>query len=151
MLLIILGVVLADQIAKYYIASTMTLGLSLAVIPNVFHLTYILNPGAAFGILENQRWFFILIAVSMLGMVMYYYPKLKKEGAVMRFGTALLAGGAVGNLIDRIKTGYVVDFLDFRIWPIFNIADMGIVVGVGMMMYALFFLKRKKDEGHGWD
>lgn len=149
MLFIILGLILADQLSKQYIQSTMSLEMSIAVIPNIFHITYILNPGAAFGILEHQRWFFIMIAIMMLGIIVYYYPKLKEEHPLVRLGTALLVGGAVGNLIDRVQTGYVVDFLDFRIWPIFNVADMGIVIGVGIIVYTLFFLTNKKDELDG--
>lgn len=149
MAVIVLGLIIIDQISKYYIQSTMSLGASIPVVADIFHITYILNPGAAFGILENQRWFFIIIAITMIGFTIYLYPKFKNEHWIMRIGTALLLGGAIGNLIDRIKTGYVVDFFDFRIWPIFNIADIGIVVGVSLIVYSLFFLVNKKDDCNG--
>ena len=107
-LLLIFAVVMIDQFSKYYIQSHMTLGMSLPVIPNIFHITYILNPGAAFGILEHQTIVFIIIAL-----------------------------GIIGNVIDRIKTGYVIDFFDFRIWPVFNVADIAIVCGVALIIYSL--------------
>lgn len=145
-LILAVVVVILDQWSKYYVQSQMSLGMSIPVIPEIFHLTYILNPGAAFGILENQRFFFVIIAVAMIATVVYLYPRLPSKPLLLRLGIGLMAGGAVGNVIDRIKTGYVVDFFDFRIWPIFNIADIAIVVGVSCIVYTLVFTEEKKDE-----
>nr|WP_092068069.1 signal peptidase II [Dendrosporobacter quercicolus]NSL46924.1 signal peptidase II [Dendrosporobacter quercicolus DSM 1736]SDL69487.1 signal peptidase II [Dendrosporobacter quercicolus] len=144
-LILVLAVVAVDQLSKFYVQSKMTLGLSLPVVDNIFHITYILNPGAAFGILEHQTVFFIAIAVLMLAAVLYVYPRLPQGSPVLRLGIGLMAGGAAGNVIDRIRTGYVVDFLDFRVWPVFNIADMAIVGGVGLIIFALYYLPEKKD------
>ena len=116
------------------------------IIPDVFHLTYILNAGAAFGVLENQRILFILIAVVLLLVLARYYKQIPAEPPILRIGVGLMAGGAVGNLIDRIKSGQVVDFFDFRIWPIFNIADMAIVVGVTIIIYNLMTTPTQRDE-----
>ena len=143
-LILCLVVILVDQFSKFYIQSTMNLGMSIPIIPHVFHITYILNPGAAFGILENQRFFFISIGVFILLAAIFFFPKLQKEKLPLKVGSALLLGGAVGNLIDRIQTGYVVDFFDFRIWPIFNIADIAIVCGVGLIIYTILFKGRMK-------
>ena len=115
---------LLDQWTKYYIMNHFMLGESLVVIPNVFHLTYIINRGAAFGMLANQRWFF-----------------LSKGPWTLQIGSALLVSGAIGNGIDRYMIHGVVDFFDFRIWPIFNVADIGICVGVALVVYYLFTLK----------
>ncbi len=145
-LILAVVVVILDQWSKYYVQSQMSLGMSIPVIPEIFHLTYILNPGAAFGILENQRFFFVIIAVAMIATVVYLYPRLPSKPLLLRLGIGLMVGGAVGNVIDRIKTGYVVDFFDFRIWPIFNIADIAIVVGVSCIVYTLVFTEEKKDE-----
>ena len=106
-------------------------------IPDIFHITYILNPGAAFGILQNQRFFFIIIAAIMLGALIYFYSYLPKGNLMLDVGIGIFAGGAAGNLIDRVQTGHVVDFFDFRIWPVFNIADIGICVGVGFIIYTM--------------
>lgn len=146
MLILILGIVFCDQASKYYIQETMSLGMSLPVIADSLHITYILNRGAAFGILENQRVFFIAIAMVMILALIRFYRKIAGHHLLIRWGTALLAGGAAGNLIDRMRIGAVIDFIDFRVWPIFNVADIAIVCGVSMMMYALLFLSNIKDE-----
>lgn len=136
---LILGLItlIIDRLVKYYIETSMHLGQSIPVIDNIFHITYVLNPGAAFGILENQRWFFIAICVAICIGVAIFYKSLQRESIMFRYGLGLLLGGAIGNLIDRIQTGFVTDFLDFRIWPVFNIADIGICVGAGMIVFAL--------------
>jgi len=130
-------VVLVDQATKFWIQSRMSYGESIPVISDVFHITYILNPGAAFGILENKTWFFVIVAVILISGVAYIYPRLPKDKPFLKIGAGLLTGGAVGNLIDRVRIGYVVDFFDFRIWPIFNIADICIVCGVACLAYVL--------------
>lgn len=145
-LILAMAVVVIDQWSKYYVQTHMSLGMSIPLIPSVFHLTYILNPGAAFGILENQRTFFVIVGLLMIGAVVYLYPRIPANMRLLRIGTGLMMGGAVGNVIDRIQTGHVVDFFDFRIWPIFNIADIAIVVGVSCIIYTLLFIAEKKDE-----
>lgn len=145
-LILAMAVVVIDQWSKYYVQTHMSLGMSIPLIPSAFHLTYILNPGAAFGILENQRTFFVIVGLLMIGAVVYLYPRIPANMRLLRLGTGLMMGGAVGNVIDRIQTGHVVDFFDFRIWPIFNIADIAIVVGVSCIIYTLLFIAEKKDE-----
>lgn len=144
-LLLVFAVIIIDQLSKYYIETHMMIGMSIPIIQDIFHITYILNPGAAFGLFEHQTIFFVAIAMSMVLGAMYFYPKIPKQYGLLRFGTGLMVGGAVGNVIDRIRTGYVVDFFDFRIWPIFNIADMGIVCGVGCIIFTIIFLY--KEDG----
>lgn len=145
-LLLIAAVIVVDQLTKYVIQQNMQLGASIPVLPGVFHITYILNPGAAFGIMEHKTLFFILIAVVLLGGILYMFPKIPREYKLLRGGIGLMAGGAVGNVIDRARTGYVVDFFDFRIWPIFNVADIAIVIGVSFIIYTLIFNPKFKDE-----
>lgn len=137
--------VIIDQLSKYYIQSTMMLGESIPVWEDIFHITYILNSGAAFGMMANQTAFFIVLALAIVGAVIYFYPTIRRESRVMKIGIGLLLGGAIGNLIDRVHIGMVVDFFDFRIWPIFNIADIGIVCGAGIIL-AVSFLTRDKSE-----
>ena len=129
--------IILDQLVKIYVVSNMKLGESIPVVQDIFHLTYVLNPGAALGILENHRWFFIAICVAILLGVAIFYKSIRRECAMFRYGLGLLLGGAVGNLIDRIQNGLVVDFLDFRIWPVFNIADIAICVGAVMLVVSL--------------
>lgn len=129
--------VMLDQITKYMIVSNMTEGMSIPVINQVFHLTFVLNPGAAFGMLEHNREFFIIMAIAVLMFVVYMRKKILEEPLTVQIGIALFVGGALGNLIDRMKTGLVVDFFDFRIWPVFNVADIAICLGVGVMIWSI--------------
>ena len=126
-----------DQASKYYVMNHFALGESLPVIQNVFHLTYIINRGAAFGMLTNQRWFFLAVAFVLIIVYGFYRKRVNNGPLSLRVGTALLISGAIGNGIDRYVLHGVVDFFDFRIWPIFNIADIGICVGVVCVMYYL--------------
>lgn len=123
-----------DQISKYIIISNMSLGESIPVIRPVFYITYILNPGAAFGMLANRTTFFIIISLLVIIGVIVGYRYLPKERAWTRVATALVVGGALGNLIDRIRLGKVIDFLDFRVWPVFNLADTAIVTGALLLI-----------------
>ena len=138
-------IVVLDQLSKSYIQANMRLGESIPVLPDIFHITYILNPGAAFGLFADQTFFFIGLAVAMVLAVIYFYSAIKKESAWMKIGVGLLVGGAIGNLVDRIQIGKVVDFFDFRIWPIFNIADIGIVCGAFIIVAAAFMEKDKSE------
>lgn len=126
-----------DQASKYYVMNHFALGESLPVIQNVFHLTYIINRGAAFGMLTNQRWFFLAVAFVLIIVYGFYCKRVNNGPLSLRVGTALLIAGAIGNGIDRYVLHGVVDFFDFRIWPIFNIADIGICVGVVCVIYYL--------------
>ena len=131
---IALLVTILDQGSKFVIQNEMVLHESIPVIPGFFHITYILNYGAAFGILENQRWFFLAIAVSLF-IIYGLFRKMLPSSPIVYGGVGLLLGGALGNALDRFLTGAVVDFFDFRIWPVFNVADMGIVIGVCLLLW----------------
>lgn len=145
-LLLILAVIAIDQASKYYIQTHMTPGLSIPVIDNVFHITYVLNPGAAFGILQHRTWFFVAVAVLLFAAVAYCYRRIPPGYKLLRPGLGLLLGGAAGNVIDRVQTGFVVDFFDFRIWPVFNVADTAICIGVGFIVYSILLPQGKRDE-----
>lgn len=130
-------VVVVDQLTKYFVVTHFALGESVPVVQNIFHWTYILNPGAAFGMLEGSRWLFVLIAFAVLAAVWLLRRTIVASGLLACWGTALFAGGALGNLIDRARQGLVIDFFDFRIWPIFNVADIAICVGVGLIIWSI--------------
>lgn len=146
LLLIAAFVVVVDQLTKYLVTSNMIEGMGIPIVDGIFHLTFILNPGAAFGILENNRWFFVITAVSVLLFLFYYRRIIMAEPKVVQVGTALFAGGAMGNLLDRIRTGLVVDFFDFRIWPIFNMADIAICLGVGLILWSTIKTELKRTN-----
>lgn len=133
-----------DQVSKYYVMNHFAIGESVSVIQNVFHLTYIINRGAAFGMLANQRWFFLVVAFILMIVYAIYHKKVNRGPISLRIGSALLISGAIGNGIDRYVLHGVVDFFDFRIWPIFNVADIGICVGVACIIYHL--LRNEHEE-----
>lgn len=133
-----------DQVSKYYVMNHFVIGESVSVIQNVFHLTYIINRGAAFGMLANQRWFFLVVAFILIIVYAIYHKKVNRGPISLRIGSALLISGAIGNGIDRYVLHGVVDFFDFRIWPIFNVADIGICVGVACIIYHL--LRNEHEE-----
>jgi len=124
----------------------MTEGMSIPILEHVFHLTFVLNPGAAFGMLENNREFFIIMALAVLTLVVYMRKSILEEPLEIQLGIALFVGGALGNLIDRIQTGLVVDFFDFRIWPVFNMADIAICVGVGVIIWSIICEEMKNRD-----
>ncbi|MBR4846998.1 MAG: signal peptidase II [Phascolarctobacterium sp.] len=145
-LLVALLVIIFDQLTKYYVVSNFYLGESVPVIENIFHWTYILNPGAAFGMFEGSRWFFVVIAIGVLVGIWYMKDEINEGGWMMQYGAALFGGGAIGNLIDRARSGLVIDFFDFRIWPVFNVADIAICVGVAMILWKVLQMEFLTNE-----
>ena len=133
--IITLAWLILDQVSKYYVQTHMALGQSIVVVPGLFHWTYILNHGAAFGILRDQRIFFLAIVVILLVCLAYKYKEIAEGPSYLKLGTGLLLAGAVGNAIDRFVQDGVVDFFDFLIWPIFNVGDIGIVIGIFLVAY----------------
>lgn len=140
-----LAVVILDQFSKYIVVENMALGESVPIIEEVFHLTYILNPGAAFGMFAHNRLFFIAIAVIVIGIIIWARKEILASPWEVKAGCGLFLGGAIGNLIDRARQGLVIDFFDFRIWPVFNIADIAICIGVGLIIWNLLKTELKRD------
>ena len=140
-----LAVVILDQFSKYIVVENMALGESIPILEEVFHLTYILNPGAAFGMFAHNRLFFIAIAVIVIGIIIWARREILASPWEVKAGCGLFLGGAIGNLIDRARQGLVIDFFDFRIWPVFNIADIAICIGVGLIIWNLLKTELKRD------
>lgn len=131
-------IVFTDRFTKIFFSKLLTLGESLPVIHHVLHMTLVHNTGIAFGLFKNQGIVFIIIpiiAIILLIFNIYYYRNNNEElSRVYIIAFSLILGGAIGNLIDRIYLGYVVDFIDFRIWPVFNIADSAITIGAVIIL-----------------
>lgn len=127
-----------DQISKLLVVNLLTKTDSITIIKNFFYLTYINNDGAAFSILVGKRIFLILIAVLVIVMLIRYIKKNNIQNKLELVSLALIIGGSLGNLMDRVVRGYVIDFLDFKIFnynfPIFNLADTFIVIGVILLL-----------------
>lgn len=134
-----------DYVTKWIIEQNMSLFQSIPVIHNVFHITYVRNSGAAFGILRGQTAFFIVITVLVIAGIIWFSRQIDKEDRLLRLSLGLIMGGAVGNLLDRIRYGEVVDWLDFRVWPVFNLADSAIVVG-GIVIAYLIIVRESRSE-----
>lgn len=140
-----------DQLSKIYIDRRFALYESLTVIENFFSITYVRNPGAAFGILSDSAWrlpFFITIGLVATGAILWYISRLDPHSRWLPLSLALVLTGAVGNLIDRIRIGEVIDFIDVHWyqyhWPAFNVADSAITVGVGMLLVEMWREERRK-------
>ncbi|MBO2943185.1 signal peptidase II [Paenibacillus sp. F411] len=149
--LIALIVFLIDQGTKYLIASRLALGEQIPVIGDFFLITSSRNRGAAFGILQNQLWFFIVVTSLVVIGIIWYMQKVKSEGRrLLPVALSLVLGGALGNFIDRLVMGEVVDFLQFNFgsytFPIFNIADSCIVIGVGLILLDTFMEGKREQE-----
>lgn len=142
-----------DQITKALVVANIPLGGYAEAIPGFFHLTYIQNTGAAFSMLEGRRTFFLLITAVFLGIVIYCVVK-KVLTKPYLWILAVITGGAIGNLIDRLLYGYVVDMiaLDFIDFAIFNVADIFVTCGAAVLVvYCLFFDRKKKETPHADD
>jgi len=129
-------VIAIDQITKFLVKSNFELNQSLPLINNIFHLTYIHNFGAAFGILQEQRFILVFVSVAVIVAILYYLRKVNEKERIPQLLLGFILGGTIGNLIDRAFYGYVIDFLDLRIWPVFNFADSFVTIGaIGLIVY----------------
>ena len=149
--LVFLAIVGLDQAVKYWVVEYLKPIHSIPVIDGVLHWTYAENTGAAFSILSGQRIFLILVPLLVCGLLLYLLLKKHATHPLGHWSLVFLLGGAVGNLIDRVLHGYVVDFVDVRLinFAIFNVADIFVTVGAGMfLLYLLCFIEKteKKDD-----
>jgi len=137
------GVALLDQATKYLVRANLVLGRPVEIIPGFFNLTYVRNTGAAWGIFAGLNNWLIVLSAVMLTFLVLFRRSILTDSLVHRCAAGLLIAGIVGNLVDRLRLGYVVDFLDFH-WmgaarfPAFNVADMAICTGVGLYILTQF-------------
>jgi len=144
-LLLILTILFLDQLSKILICRFFSLNQSLPVINKVFYLTLVHNRGAAFGILKGQLVFLILTAA--VSIILIYLSLRVTRGRKLSFyniSLCLILAGGIGNLIDRLVFGYVIDFLDFRIWPVFNLADSAITIGAVLLGWSILTSNKRK-------
>lgn len=152
--IIILSIVLLviDQVSKILAVKLIDINSSIEVIKSFFYLTYTHNTGAAFSILTGQRLLLILVAIVILVVIFNYLRKNEVEGKIDTLAFSLIIGGSLGNLLDRIVRGYVIDFLDFKIFgynfPVFNLADTFIVIGVFLLLITIIRKEHNNDNRH---
>lgn len=149
-------IIILDQLTKYLIRSFMSLNKSLTIIPGFFNMVYVMNKGGAFGLFSSLNpllraaIFIGFSLVAILALLIIYWKS--SHTSLTRLGIAFLMGGAIGNLMDRLRWGMVVDFLDFYIgryhWPAFNVADMAICIGLGLVFLELLVLR---DDPFGYE
>jgi signal peptidase II len=128
----VLLVILTDRLSKIFFTQLLDLNESLIVIKNILHFTLVHNTGIAFGLFKDNGIVFIVIPLVLTGLLIYniyYYRHSDQLSRIYIAAFSFILGGAIGNLIDRIFYGYVIDFIDLRIWPVFNIADSAITIG----------------------
>ncbi|MEC9007552.1 MAG: signal peptidase II [Candidatus Neomarinimicrobiota bacterium] len=145
--------VLADQVSKTIVVRTMSLYESVPIIQNFFHFTYITNDGMAFGINFPFGYFiFTTISILLTAFLFWYLWSVRNHSIIIRLGIGLIIAGAIGNLIDRIFLGEVIDFLDFMIgdfhWYVFNLADSYVTVGMGLVLFDSIVLEKKRERMH---
>jgi len=146
-------VIVLDQLSKLWVVSEFELYQSIELMPYL-NLTYVHNKGAAFSFLSSaggwQRWFFSVISVVAVLVLLVWLKRLKPTEKLLAVSMSLILGGAVGNLYDRLAYGYVIDFLDAYYqqwhWPVFNIADSAIVLGVGLMLLDMLVTPNQEDK-----
>lgn len=135
--------VAVDQLTKLYALNYVKPQGTITVIDNFYYFTYVENRGAAFGIMQNKQWFFVAVTLVIFAVFAYILLKYKIEGKLFFAAVVLIFGGGVGNLIDRIFRGYVVDFLQFSFFsPVCNLADYFISVGAVLMVISVLFCKK---------
>jgi signal peptidase II len=132
-----------DQTLKFLILKLLEEGNSIPIVRNVLHLTLVYNTGAVFGFFKGMNFFLLFSSVFLLFLLLCFYPKLENQYPKLHIHAGLISGGALGNMIDRLRFGYVIDFIDFRVWPVFNAADAAITIGTGLVIISLW---RKKAD-----
>ena len=139
-----------DQLSKYLIQTNFYFGQSLPR-EGFFRLTYTTNTGSAFGLFPNQTLLLVLASFLGIAFLILFYRSHPVPGSFLRLSLGLQLGGAIGNLIDRVRLGRVVDFIDVGVWPVFNIADSAIVVGIGILIWIVLFSKQGRNVREAGD
>lgn len=130
---------IADQLTKALVRFNFVPGESRPIIDGVIHLTYVRNTGAAFGLFQGQTWLLVALTVVLGFFAFMYRHEFARATPGVRVAYTLGISGALGNFVDRIWLGWVTDFIDLRVWPVFNVADSAIVVGVGLLIWFTVF------------
>ena len=127
---IALAILFLDQAVKYLVQSILFPLKSVTIIKGFLSISYVRNFGAAFGMFPGQRIMLLIVSIVVCAVVLYFHSKMRHDDGLLHSSMALIFGGSMGNLIDRIFRPYVIDYIDFRFWPAFNIADMAVNIGI---------------------
>ena len=147
-ILITVGVVILDQFTKWLAVEYLIPIGTFPIIKDALHLTYVENPGAAFGMMQNSRWIFLLVSTVAIIAIIIYLIKFATKNKLALLSLAFILGGGIGNMIDRVALGYVVDFIDFRLinFAVFNVADSFVCVGAALLIIYVLFIEGKENK-----
>lgn len=149
-LLLIVGVIVLDRVVKIAVTTNMEPGDTIPVIDHIFHITYVQNTGAAFSMLQGHPTLLIVFPAIVIGIgIIFVLVMSKAFNRIFLVSVSLICGGGLGNLTDRISQGYVTDMFDFRIFPVFNVADICVCVGCGLLMLYLIIDANKSGKQNG--
>ncbi len=140
-----LCIVLADQVTKYMVKQNLTIGEPVSIVGHYFRFNYVTNPGMAFGIQVGSKLYFLLFSGIATVIILIFLFRLQDDSFWTRIALTAILGGAIGNFIDRITAGEVVDFIEIGPWPIFNIADIAVTFGMIALIIVIF---REKNQNH---
>ena len=136
---------LSDRLTKYFVVRSVSDTGPVRIIPGIFHITLVMNNGAAFGMLKDKAALFVFVAMLAISLIIFYALRSGPMKAHVASALGLILGGASGNLVDRLLFGYVIDFLDFRVWPVFNLADSAITIGAAILVLGILSEIRNDD------
>ena len=143
--IIVSAILVLDRLTKFLVSNELNLNSSIPLIKGIFYISLVHNRGAAFGFLKNQLPLFI--ATSLIAIILIWRAlKSNKYSKTYTIALSLILAGALGNLVDRLLYGYVIDFLDFRVWPVFNVADSAITIGAIILGWSIIFSKDRKPS-----
>jgi signal peptidase II len=143
-------ILVLDQLTKAWVLTSLPIGSSVPILGEILQFTHVRNSGTAFGLLRGSGALLTVVSIAAVFFIVGYWFHLLRSGnpvnPVLRGGLALPLGGALGNLVDRLRYGHVIDFIDFRVWPVFNIADMAIATGAALVAF-YFFVVQEHSQG----
>ena len=143
--IIVSAILVLDRLTKFLVSNELNLNSSIPLIKGIFYISLVHNRGAAFGFLKNQLPLFI--ATSLIAIILIWRAlKSNKYSKTYTIALSLILAGALGNLVDRLLYGYVIDFLDFRVWPVFNVADSAITIGAIILGWSIIFNKDQRPS-----
>jgi signal peptidase II len=147
-IIVAIAVFVADQLSKHWVTTTFMPEESRILIPHIVYLTYVQNMRGAFGLFGDQAWLLIVLAVAVLAIFWFSFRDIAAESRMVRLALGGIVGGAAGNIADRLQHRYVVDFIDLRWWPVFNVADSCITIGVCLLIIATLARDRAVARSH---
>lgn len=136
------SILILDRLTKFIALKNLAQGQSIKILQDIFHFTLVFNDGTAFGLWPGKTGFFILLSLAVIVFIIAFTRRKKFKDVILSASLGLILGGAIGNLIDRMTFGYVIDFLDFRVWPVFNVADSAITVGTVIIAWKLLVSRK---------